>query len=75
MTLTSKIEKVIDSNSVDVSLKPRLVYLQLKIFNRSKEDWDVSRVTNKMDFYLRKDNVQVAEAYFHNIIRLGYSTK
>jgi hypothetical protein len=41
-------------------MKPKLVYLQLKMYNRSKEDWDGSRVLSKMEFYLRKDMVIVA---------------
>lgn len=45
------------------------------MYNRSKEDWDGSRVLSKMEFYLRKDMVIVAQAYFKNSLKLGFSMK
>ena len=39
INISNKMEKIIDCNTVPVYLKPRVVFLLLKLFNRSKEDW------------------------------------
>ena len=37
--ISTKMYKIIDSNTVPMHLKPKVVFLLLKLFNRSKEDW------------------------------------
>lgn len=64
MNLCGKMEKIVDNMSVPVAWKANLVYLQLRLYGRSKEDWDSARVGNKMEFYLRKDMIVVGGAFF-----------
>ena len=48
VNISTKMEKIIDCNTVPMHLKPKIIFLLLKLFNRSKEDWDSARVTSKM---------------------------
>jgi len=48
ISLTSKLDKLIESKHVDGGLRVRLAEVQIKLMSRSKEDWENSRISYKM---------------------------
>ena len=68
-SLHSTLERIIEAAAAPYIFKPRLVKNSLYLISRQKDDWDLSKIIAKMEYYFKKNKTIISHTYFSTLKR------